>query len=94
MGDGLRGLGFEVVAAQQGDTGTDVAQVTAQIRCSIAEGDAGPGDRLPPAKDLAAVMGVNTNAVLRALRALRDEGLPELRGGRACASAARPSAER
>jgi GntR family transcriptional regulator len=56
-------------------------QVAAQIRRSIAEGDAGPGDRLPPAKDLAAVLGVNTNTVLRALRALRDEGLLEFRRG-------------
>ncbi len=40
-----------------------------------------PGDRLPPAKDLAAVMGVNTNTVLRSLRALRDEGLLEFRRG-------------
>jgi GntR family transcriptional regulator len=56
-------------------------QVAGQIRRSIAEGDAGPGDRLPPAKDLAAVMGVNANTVLKALRALRDEGLLEFRRG-------------
>jgi GntR family transcriptional regulator len=56
-------------------------QVAAQIRRSIAEGDAGPGDRLPPAKDLATVMGVNTNTVLRALHALRDEDLLEFRRG-------------
>src|ERR1700692_4521494 len=56
-------------------------QVAAQIRRSIAEGDAKPGDRLPPARDLAAVMGVNTNTVLRALRLLRDEGLLEFRRG-------------
>ena len=56
-------------------------QVAAQIRRSIAEGDAGPGERLPPARDLAAVMGVNTNTVLRALRILRDEGLLEFRRG-------------
>ncbi len=56
-------------------------QAAAQIRRSIAEGDARPGDRLPPAKDLAAVMGINTNTVLRALRALRDEGLLEFRRG-------------
>jgi GntR family transcriptional regulator len=56
-------------------------QVAAQIRRSIAEGDAHAGDRLPPAKDLAAVMGVNPNTVLRALRALREEGLLEFRRG-------------
>lgn len=54
-------------------------QVAAEIRRSIAQGDAKPGDRLPLARHLAAVMGVNTNTVLRALRALRDEGLLEMR---------------
>jgi GntR family transcriptional regulator len=54
-------------------------QVAAEIRRAIAEGEAKPGDRLPPARHLAAVMGVNTNTVLRALRALRDEGLLEMR---------------
>lgn len=57
-------------------------QVAAQIRRAIAEGEAVPGDRLPPAGDLAAVIGVNKNTVLRALRALRDEGLLEFRRGR------------
>ena len=56
-------------------------QVAAQIRRAIAEGEAKPGDRLPPARHLAAVMHVNTNTVLRALRLLRDEGLLELRQG-------------
>ena len=57
-------------------------QAAAKIRRAIAEGEAKPGDRLPPAKDLAAVLGVNTNTVLRALRELRDEGLLEFRRGR------------
>lgn len=56
-------------------------QVAAQIRRAIAEGEAGPGERLPPAKDMAAVLGVNTNTVLRALRQLRQEGLLEFRRG-------------
>jgi len=57
-------------------------QVAAEIRRAIAEGEAKPGERLPPARDLAAVLGVNTNTVLRALRVLRDEGLLEFRRGR------------
>ena len=57
-------------------------QVAAAIRRAIAEGEAGAGERLPPAKDLAAVLGVNANTVLRALRLLRDEGLLEFRRGR------------
>ena len=57
-------------------------QVAGEIRRAIADGEAKPGDRLPPAKDLAHVLGVNTNTVLRALRELRDEGLLEFRRGR------------
>ena len=57
-------------------------QVAAEIRRAIAEGEAKHGERLPPAKDLAAVLDVNTNTVLRALRDLRDEGLLEFRRGR------------
>ena len=57
-------------------------QVAGEIRRAIAEGEAKPGERLPPAKDLAAVLEVNTNTVLRALRQLRDEGLLEFRRGR------------
>lgn len=57
-------------------------QVAGAIRRAIAEGEAKPGERLPPARDLAAVLGVNSNTVLRALRALRDEEILEFRRGR------------
>ena len=65
------------------DEPTDIfEQVAAEIRRAIADGEAKPGDRLPPARDLAAVLGVNTNTVLRSLRLLRDEGLLDFRRGR------------
>ncbi len=58
-------------------------QVAAEIRRAIGNGEARPGDRVPQARDLAAVLGVNTNTVLRALHLLRDEGLLEMGRGRA-----------
>ena len=57
-------------------------QVAAEIRRAIAEGEAGPGERLPLVKDIAAVLGVNKNTVLRAMHILRDEGLLEFTRGR------------
>lgn len=57
-------------------------QVAGEIRRAIEIGEAVPGERLPPAKDLARVLGVNSNTVLRSLRLLRDEGLLEFRQGR------------
>lgn len=65
-------------------------QVAASIRRAIAEGEAKPGERIPQARDLAAVLGVNTNTVLRAIRMLRDEGILEAGRGRATTVAGTP----
>jgi GntR family transcriptional regulator len=70
------------VKVDRGDPTDLYEQVAGEIRRAIADGEAKPGERLPPAKDLAAVLDVNTNTVLRALRLLRDEGLLEFRRGR------------
>ena len=57
-------------------------QVAAELRREIAGGEIKPGGRLPPARDMAAVRGVNHNTMFRALRHLRDEGLLEFQRGR------------
>src|SRR5579871_6149933 len=57
-------------------------QVAAELRREIADGAVKPGGRLPPARDMAAVRGVNHNTMFRALRQLRDEGLLEFQRGR------------
>jgi DNA-binding transcriptional regulator YhcF (GntR family) len=78
------------VKVDRGDPTDLFEQVAGEIRRAIAEGEAKPGERLPPAKDLAAVLAVNTNTVLRALRLLRDEGLLEFRRGRGISIAGTP----
>jgi GntR family transcriptional regulator len=65
-------------------------QVAAEIRRDIAEGQARPGERLPPARDMAAVLGVHPNTVLRALRDLRDEGVLDFKRGRGVTIAGTP----
>lgn len=65
-------------------------QVAAEIRRDIANGDVRPGERLPPARDMAAVLGVHANTVLRALRILRDEGVLEFRRGRGVTVSGQP----
>ena|SRR5437660_125719 len=78
------------VKVDRGETTDLYEQVAAGLRRAIAEGEARPGERLPPAKDLAAVLGVNTNTVLRALRTLRDEGLLDFRRGHGISVAGTP----
>jgi GntR family transcriptional regulator len=78
------------VKVDRGDRTDLYEQVAGEIRRAIADGEAKPGERLPPAKDLAAILEVNTNTVLRSLRLLRDEGLLEFRRGRGISVAGTP----
>jgi GntR family transcriptional regulator len=78
------------VRIDRADSTAVFEQVAAEIRRAILDCEATPGERLPPAKDLAAELGVNTNTVLRSLRVLRDEGLLEFRRGRGVTVAGTP----
>lgn len=72
-----------IPAIDRRDPTTLHEQVAASIRRAITDGEAQPGDRIPQVRDLATVLGVNKNTVLRALHLLRDEGLLEMGRGRA-----------
>ena len=94
ISDAIVGSTMRIVKVDHSDSLELHHQVAAEIRRAIAEGEAKQGERLPPAKDLAAVLGVNANTVLRALRDLRDEGLLEFRRGRGSRSPVRRNAAR
>ena len=66
------------------------AQVAAELRRAIADGEIRQGERLAPAVDLAAVLEVNKNTVFRALHLLRDEGLVDFTRGRGIRVVATP----
>ena len=57
-------------------------QIAVSVRRALDEGSLVPGERLPPASELAAVLDVNPNTVLHAYRRLRDSGVLEFRRGR------------
>lgn len=78
------------VTIDRSDPTTLHEQVAIAIRRAIADGEVMPGDRLPPAKDFGAVLGVNTHTVLRAFHQLRDEGILEFQRGRGVTVAGTP----
>ena len=57
-------------------------QIAVQVRTAVVNGELEPGDRLPPARDLAKSLRVNMHTVLRAYAELRDDEVIEMRQGR------------
>lgn len=66
-------------------------QIAVQVRVGIVNSELVPGERLPPARELAAALGVNMHTILRAYSALREDGIIEMRQGRG--AWVRPGAE-
>ncbi len=57
-------------------------QIADGLRAAIAGGEVAAGEQLPPAREMAAVLGVNMHTVLRAYAVLQEEGLLRLRRAR------------
>jgi DNA-binding FadR family transcriptional regulator len=57
-------------------------EVAAQVRDLLFGGTLKPGDRLPPERELAVLLGIGRPALREALRALEVSGLIELRKGK------------
>jgi DNA-binding transcriptional regulator YhcF (GntR family) len=55
-------------------------QIVEQVRYLVEGGGLGPGERLPPVRQLADNLGVNRNTVAKAYATLRELGLIETRG--------------
>jgi GntR family transcriptional regulator len=94
--DGLGGVDILINAAARPNTGAvvgidafDDSEFSEQINVKVL-GTGTTGERLPPARDLVAMLGMNRNTVLRATRLLRDEGLLEFRRGHGITVAGTP----
>jgi GntR family transcriptional regulator len=71
------------------------AQIVSEIEQAIADGRLGPGDRLPPERELAAEHGVSRMTVRQALQTLESRGLLRRSIGRSGGSfVAQPKLER
>jgi DNA-binding transcriptional regulator YhcF (GntR family) len=68
-----------LIRIDPGDPRPLYEQIELQVRSAIGDGALRPGERLPPARELAEDIGVNVHTVLKAYGSLRDAGLIELR---------------
>ena len=63
------------------------SRLAAQRRRALADGECKAGERMPPALDLAAVLGVNRNTVLRCYAICATKGCSSSVAGRVTVSA-------
>ena len=71
--------------------GTGAESIAANIEEAISSGALGPGDALPPVRELATRLGVNANTAAAAYRLLRDRGAVETSGRRGTRVRHRPA---
>ncbi|NJA58778.1 GntR family transcriptional regulator, partial [Streptomyces sp. NEAU-H3] len=72
-------------------SGRRAADIAADVEQAVGRGELGPGDVLPPMRELAADLGVNANTVAAAYRTLRERGVIETAGRRGSRVRARPA---
>ncbi|MFJ4437539.1 aminotransferase class I/II-fold pyridoxal phosphate-dependent enzyme [Streptomyces sp. NPDC088923] len=72
-------------------SGRRAADIAADVEQAVGRGELGPGDVLPPMRELAADLGVNPNTVAAAYRTLRERGVIETAGRRGSRVRARPA---
>lgn len=72
-------------------SGRGASQIAADIESAVGAGALGPGDALPPLRDLARRLDVNPNTVAAAYRMLRDRGVIETAGRRGSRIRSRPA---
>ena len=66
-------------------------QLVFQVKRAVAEGGLGPGARLPSVRELAKMLAINPNTVVRAIEALERDGVIVRRQGAGCFVSDKPS---
>ncbi|MFD9432224.1 aminotransferase class I/II-fold pyridoxal phosphate-dependent enzyme [Streptomyces sp. NPDC060002] len=71
--------------------GRRAADISASIEAAVGAGELGPGQLLPPMRELATALGVNPNTVAAAYRTLRERGVIETDGRRGSRVRSKPA---
>ncbi|MCC5474075.1 aminotransferase class I/II-fold pyridoxal phosphate-dependent enzyme [Streptomyces barringtoniae] len=71
--------------------GRGAAEIAASVERAVGAGELGPGQPLPPMRELATRLGVNPNTVAAAYRTLRERGVIETAGRRGSRVRSKPA---